>query len=174
MKKVFCVVMAAVLLVSLLVGCGEKPLPKSGVTAEEILEGFEQQLTSSEQGDYYQTDRPPATAIPDSDEIRHDLVITDNQDGYVYQLKVWSSPEGYAIGVVLTTTNAEYERLAFPTFCLYMCKAMKLSAPDWYAFCEALNLLTGDPRGTMTIDGWEVVAFGGEDILTLSAFFNTQ
>lgn len=172
MKKAIALIVLMAIVLGLLMGCSSAP--NSGITYEDILGGFEQQLKSSELAAYYQTARLPATAIPDSDELRHDLVITDAQEGYVYELSVWCDPEGYALGVVLTTTNAEYESLAFPTFCLYMCQAIKLSAPDWYAFSETLGLLTGEPSGTTTLADWNLIALSDEDMLSVSAFFHPE
>lgn len=172
MKKILVLFVLVATLVGLLLGCSSTP--NSGITYEEILSGFEQQLASGELADHYQTTRPPATEIQDSNETRHDLVITDKQEDYIYELRVWCDPEGYALGVVLSTTNSELESLAFPTFCLYMCKAMKLSVSDWYGFCETLGLLGGDPSGSTTIDRWRVSALGSESHLDLCAFFHPE
>lgn len=182
MKRLISLTILAALILGLLTGCGSEAKPEeipetttaprgSGITGEEILDSFEDLVATSEVADYYTLTRRPAVDLPDTGETYQSLVITDTLLGYTSNLSVQWDSKGDATTVRIFTIDSEQ---AFPLFCAYMYRAIGLPSMDAMDFYDTFKLLSSEPEGRMTVDGWELWAFCVDTDLFFFATYKAQ
>lgn len=167
MRKFFAVIILAATLLSLLSGCGAKS-PKSGIKTEEVLTEFELQILEAELAEYYTTARLPEVEDPETGDVYQTLIAEDFQEGETCRLRVRSTAEGYVHTATISIEDEGLASLAFPTFCLYLVNALKLTEVDGLELSEDLGLFE-DPSGAVTSSGWELSAVSALDELIFRA-----
>lgn len=172
MRKVFCAVIAVVLVAGLLAGCGSPTPQGSGITANEILNNLEAKLVPI--ADQFQMTQLPIVELENG---RHcwPVIITDTQSlrGRNYHIHVYTQ-DGKADKVMLEADKGTRTELNFALLSCYLYQSMSLPEMDAQAFYDHFALLTEEPSGRMTVDGWELWAFSVAESLTFSATYGVE
>lgn len=178
MKKVIAIVICLVLVPGIFTGCGEKEQESkhtgSGLTAEEILDSFEGWMADTEMVNDYTVTRLPGVELPDTGETYHAIVVKDNLLDYSYHMSVYATPEGKAYRASINHNADGYGYLAFSTFCLYLVRSIGLTEVDGFELCDQLGLMSMEPEGMVTVEGWELWAFHFNGSLSFTATYKPE
>ena len=176
MKKVIVALILMGLVAGLLTSCSQAPeapttsLPKSGITVEEILENFEGMLEPI--ADQFKMTRLAEVELEDG-RVCQPVLVTDKLLDRNYHIHIYSQ-EGSATDVLLSAGRDKRAELNFALLSLYICKSMNLPELETEAFYDHFKLLTEAPEGSMTVEGWDLLAFTTEDLLTFSVLYATE
>ena len=182
MKRIISIAILTALLISSLTGCGSGAEPTEtttalsvpDMTAEEILDNFEDLMSNPALADEYTVTRLPADEIADTGETNQWLMIKDTLLGYSYMVGVFSDTDGNAYLAQVSTDNASMEYISFSLFCFYLYKAMGFPEMDAEAFYDTFGLVSREPEGSMTIGAWDLSALLIDDYLTFTAIYKAQ
>ena len=172
MKKVIALIVCTATLLSLLCGCGAEAKPSgSGISGEEVLAAFEEKLAPL--ADQFQTTRQPRAELEDG-EICLPVVITDPLLERSYHLRLYCSPEGEATSAMLNADRGTRTELNFAILSLYLYESLGLPDIDADSFYEDFSLLTEEPSGSMSAEGWNLAVIALDTFFTFSATYSAE
>jgi hypothetical protein len=174
MRKFFIVLTLAATLLSLLSGCGTEATPThegSGIIPKEVLSNFEKKLEPLAD-DFKLTQRPTEdlkegkTCLP--------AAVTDTILDNRYDLLLYGDQTGEAETILLMTERGKHTDISFALLSYYIYKSLNLPEMDADSFYAHFNLLTGEPGGSLSADGWRVSATTTDNFLTFGLTFMPQ
>lgn len=159
MKKIFALILIAASLLTMLVGCGAEgegaevtTAPKtSGISGEEVLANLEKMLEPIVDG--YTMTRPDESTTLDGK--KHlSVYVTDKLLGTKYHISVGCNKIGDAKYIMMTAQQGSRAELNFALLSSYLYEILELPEMDAQDFYDHFSLLTMNPKGTLTTDGW--------------------
>lgn len=172
MKKILVLFVSVATLVGLFTGCGSKPEPEplgSGITAEEIMSNFIEQIDPAQ----YQLSSPRNGEYDDGKAFQT-LRVTDPITDRHFYITVDYTKTGEAEHLSLRADNHFLAKLEFALFALRLYNSMGLPEIDAQAFYDHFNMLTEEPTGNMYVEGWDLWVFTTENFITLSATYEHE
>ena len=175
MRKFLAVITLAAVL---LAGCGSSAEPTettapatSGLHHEEVLDNFEKMLEPI--ADQYEMTRVSNLELDDGSFFHH-VKVTNKLLGDSYTLLLYYNWEGDVRTVLLDGERGKRTNLDFAVLSLYVYKSLGLPEIDADDFYDHFNLLTAEPSGSLSVEGWHLSAIRGEGLLTFGASFKPE
>lgn len=174
MKKIFAAVIAVATLLSLLGGCGSSAEAAettvettaitrgSGVTYEEVLGNFEGLLMPI--CDRF-TQTKPEKVNRDDGTTGYYTYVTDRLTGAKYRISISIGKTREVEYILMSALQDTQTELNFALLSYYLYTSLELPEMDADAFYEHFNLLTAEPAGRLSPDGWFVDVHVGSGVL---------
>ena len=176
MRKIFAVIALAAILLSLLSGCSTRPESaettsspiQSGISPEEILNNLVEMLEPL--ADQFEMTQQPKEIL-EGGKTCYPARVTDKILNRGYDILIYCTQSGDAETVLLMAERSTSTELNFPVLSFYMYKSINLlemNADDFYAH---FNMLTEQPDGSLTADGWRALTTTTDGHLTFGLTF---
>ena len=136
---------------------------------EEILGNFEKTLEPI--AGQYRLTRLPKVDL-EGGEICQPVVVTDTILDRQLHIRIYYTQAKGTKSVFLTADREARTNLDFALLSFYLYKSMNLPEMDAQAFYDHFKLLTEEPQGWMTVNGWNLSAYCTGSYLTFGATFN--
>lgn len=173
MKKIIAILAIAA---TLLTGCAANPEAtqacepaKSGVSPEEVLANFEEILEPI--NDQFQMTQLQKVPLEDGT-CCLPVAVTDTLLGNTYHISIFYTQAGAVDSAAMTADRGAYSNLEFALLSLYLYRSLDLPEMEADAFYEEFNLLTTEPDGLLSTEGWLVSVTTLENILSFVASYN--
>lgn len=171
MKKIFAVIILAATLLSLLSGCGEKEPAKSGIMVEDVLGNLEEKLAPL--ADQYEMTLGRKAEL-ESGSICQPVTITEKLLGDNYSILIYYSKEGDVTLIILEAERGKRTDIDFALLSYYLYDSAELPEMEADAFYDEFNLLTAEPDGFLSTDGWLISATTFDSFLAFSASYSPK
>lgn len=171
MKKILVLFVSVATLVGLFAGCGSKPEPEplgSGITGEEILSNMEALLEQT--GGQFLSTRLPVVDLEDGRES-YPLLVTETIAGQTYHIHV-QTKDGWGRFISLSSKKGSRTNIEFALLSMYLYDSLNLPEREAQEFYDYFSLLTKEPSGEMSVEGWELWVSNIEDLLTFTLTYN--
>ena len=139
----------------------------SGITCREVLANFEELVPSGD----YQITRLAKVNLDDG-KVCQPVVITETIAGKTYHIHLYSSAAGDMYMFSLMTTQGKYTELDFALLSFWLYESLNLPAMDAQNFYDHFSLISKEPDGYLTTDGWWLSVHTSDEYLLFSGSFN--
>ena len=140
----------------------------SGLSSEEVLDSFDGLLEPI--ADQFQVTLLQKVAL-DGEDICQPVVITDTLLGNSYHLHIYYTPAGGVYTLTLNAKQGERTDINFALLSSYLYKSLNLPEMETQDFYDHFKLLTEEPSGMMTVEGWSLLASSGAELLVFGASY---
>lgn len=176
MKKVVALIILAS---TLLTGCAAAPGPSesavvpegSGMFYEEVISNLEDMLKPL--GDQYQMTLLPKVDLDDGS-ISRPVVVTDTILKSTYHIHLYHTKSGEVYMFSMDVKTGSHTDLAFALLSYYLYKSMGLPEMEAQDFYDYFSLLTEEPEGYLSTDGWGISASTLTNFLHFSGLYKAQ
>lgn len=186
MKKLFVLFVLMATLLAVLVGCEDDEEGRSirhrsssvtetedttapattGLSCEELLDNFEAKLEPI--ADQYEVTRLGELELDDGERCQP-VVVTDQLLDNTYHIHIYYTAEAGVYRVGLTTELSGLNYLDFALLSYYLYESLNLPGMDAQEFYGHFNMLSEEPLGTMSVEGWDLFASSGSGQLMFNA-----